>query len=403
MSRIINIGRGAENDVIIDHSYISNQHAQLIIDNNKVFLNDLNSKNGCYINDKKLEGLAQLESGDIVKLGWSVFDWGRYSISLEVKEKSFGDSLKSPKPVAISLKIALLVLVGFYLFNEIVGAEKVISNAASIEPSEDVILTTSQKDNEANKTAPNVGDIKYDFSCVISDGNRDVAEISEIFNGIRTGIIDAADVEVSVTEEMEFGNSNHDQLLKGTEIVNDERSHNIEEILNSLVIKLQNPRGFSYKIFLVESNEVNAWTCGGLIYFTTAMYDFVKSNDEVAGIVSHEIYHNELGHINKMLKAKKISQQTIGGELGSIAASVDAVLHSPFGKRDESHCDFKGADLCILANYKSCDIVKLWARMSMAEGESTELSEFMSSHPVSRQRRDCLQNHLLKNYNLNCN
>ena len=402
MSRIINIGRGAENDCIIDRSYISNQHAQLIIDNNKVFLNDLNSKNGSFINYTKLEGIAQLEPGDIVKFGEAIFDWGQYCSSVKVMEKSFEISSNKPKPFAISLKIALVVLMGFYLYNEIGGAEKVGSKIAGISSSEDV-STTPPKGNEAIKVLPNGGEIKYDFSCVISDGNRDAAEISEIFNGIRTGILDAADVEVSVTEEMEFGNSNHDQLLKGAEIVNDERSQKLEEILKSLVMKLQNPKGFSYQIFLVKSKEVNAWTCGGLIYFTTAMYDFVKSNDEVAGIVGHEIYHNELGHINKMLKAKRISQQTIGGELGSIAASVDAILHSPFGKRDEAHCDFKGADLCILANYKSCDIVKLWARMSMGQGESTELSEFMSSHPLSRQRRDCLQNHLLKNYNINCN
>jgi hypothetical protein len=82
---------------------------------------------------------------------------------------------------------------------------------------------------------------------------------------------------------------------------------------------------------------------------------------------------------------------------------VDSVLHAPFGKKDEAHCDFKGSDLCILANFNSCDIVKLWSRMYVTEGESTQLSEFLGSHPISKQRRDCLKNHLFKNYNMNCN
>ena len=50
------VGRGDSCDVIISESAISSQHAQLISDRNgDIFIMDLNSTNGTFINDKKIE------------------------------------------------------------------------------------------------------------------------------------------------------------------------------------------------------------------------------------------------------------------------------------------------------------------------------------------------------------
>jgi len=103
-----------------------------------------------------------------------------------------------------------------------------------------------------------------------------------------------------------------------------------------------------------------------------------------------------------MLLAQKFSEQTFGPEMGGIAATIDGILRSPFGKKDEAHCDFKGADLCIRSGYQPCPIVDLWERMSRDEGEQDSLSEFMSSHPLSSQRRLCLKNHIATNYGEDC-
>ena len=132
------------------------------------------------------------------------------------------------------------------------------------------------------------------------------------------------------------------------------------------------------------------------------MFEFTKSDDEIAGIIGHEIYHNELGHINKMMLASKVSTSTFGDVFGTIASQIDGILHSPFGKKDEAHCDFKGADLCILTGFKPCAIVNLWNRMSESEKNSTAVDEFLRSHPLSSQREKCINNHLNINYSINC-
>ena len=104
-----------------------------------------------------------------------------------------------------------------------------------------------------------------------------------------------------------------------------------------------------------------------------------------------------------MLRVQKLSNETFGGELGGIAATIDQILRSPFGKKDEAFSDFKGADLSIVSGFNVCEIVNLWDRMASNSNSNSTFDEFLSSHPFPSKRRDCLRNHISVNYNINCN
>ena len=396
MAKIINIGRSKENDIVINENYVSAQHAQLISDDeNQIYINDLGSVNGTFVNGMRIQGSQRLQSGDTILIGSCPLNWEPLfppSKIIANSPKQFG----SLKTYGMSVLTALIIVFAMFGINELISSSVGDKKSQTSGDSKHKEGKEDDKDNEKPK------EITYDFSCVVSEENRQASDVSDVFDQMRTGAIEASGVTVSVQEEMDFGDQNHQELLKGSTVLQDERSNKLEFILSQLVSNIDTPRGFNYKIFLIQSNEINAWTCGGRIYFTTTMYDFTESNDEIAGIIGHEIYHNELGHINKMLRAQKISEQTLGPDFGGIASTIDGIIRSPFGKKDEAHCDFKGADLCIKTDFESCDIVTLWARMSENEGQSDALSEFLSSHPLSSQRRDCLKNHLKTNYQKVC-
>jgi hypothetical protein len=399
MAKILNIGRSANNEIIINESYISAQHAQLMSDDDMIiYINDLGSVNGTFVNGVRIYGSQKIQFGDTIVLGSSKFNWESYFPGIQNSAK-IPQQMSSLKTYGLSALTALIIVLAIFGMNEL------RSSSVDHEKSEKAKNGKSKKggdnaSNEKNVKVPK--EITYDFSCVVSEDNREASDATDILDEMRTGVINAAGVEVSVQEEMAFGDQNHDELLQGSTVIQDDRSDKLEQTLRALVLKIDAPRGFDYKIFLIQSDQINAWTCGGRIYFTTTMFAFTETNDEIAGIIGHEIYHNELGHINKMLKAQKISEQTFGPDFGGIASTIDGIMRSPFGKKDEAHCDFKGADLCIKTNYESCDIVELWERMSQNQGESDALTEFLSSHPLSSQRRDCLKNHLRNNYQINC-
>ncbi len=62
------VGRSPDNEIYIDSKYISRHHAQLISNDAGCIIEDLNSTNGIYLNDKPVKKRL-LNDGDVVKIG----------------------------------------------------------------------------------------------------------------------------------------------------------------------------------------------------------------------------------------------------------------------------------------------------------------------------------------------
>ena len=78
--RLLKIGRTEGNDLVIkDDTTISRNHAEIFQDDEgNIFLTDLNSSNGTFVNGNKLEDSVILKKKDIVKIGNTVIDWKVY-------------------------------------------------------------------------------------------------------------------------------------------------------------------------------------------------------------------------------------------------------------------------------------------------------------------------------------
>jgi pSer/pThr/pTyr-binding forkhead associated (FHA) protein len=62
------LGRRPYNDIVIDNLAVSGEHAVLQMSGNEVFVEDLNSTNGTYLNGKAVKK-QQLANGDTVEIG----------------------------------------------------------------------------------------------------------------------------------------------------------------------------------------------------------------------------------------------------------------------------------------------------------------------------------------------
>ncbi|MFN2483861.1 MAG: FhaA domain-containing protein [Candidatus Limnocylindria bacterium] len=65
---LISIGRGAENDLILDDAQVSRHHCQLKLQQGAYSLTDMGSTNGSYVNGQRISEIA-LGPGDIIELG----------------------------------------------------------------------------------------------------------------------------------------------------------------------------------------------------------------------------------------------------------------------------------------------------------------------------------------------
>jgi len=65
---LLSIGRGLDNDLVIDDPRVSRHHSQITFRHNHYLLRDLRSTNGTFVNGQQVEAMV-LASGDVVSIG----------------------------------------------------------------------------------------------------------------------------------------------------------------------------------------------------------------------------------------------------------------------------------------------------------------------------------------------
>lgn len=70
---MVTIGRKEENSVVLSDPHVSGQHAKFVIKNNILYVEDLGSTNGTYVNEKHISGKVKLFGRDEIRIGTTVF------------------------------------------------------------------------------------------------------------------------------------------------------------------------------------------------------------------------------------------------------------------------------------------------------------------------------------------
>ena len=70
----ITIGRGQSCQITIDDTFVSQLHARVYHRDGRVYVEDLGSTNGTYLNRKKLTGSVALAEGDRIQMGKTVLE-----------------------------------------------------------------------------------------------------------------------------------------------------------------------------------------------------------------------------------------------------------------------------------------------------------------------------------------
>ena len=156
---------------------------------------------------------------------------------------------------------------------------------------------------------------------------------------------------------------------------------------------------FSAKVAIKET--VNAFADGNTIAVTTGMLRFVKSDDELAVVLGHELAHNILAH-----PTKGRGSAIAGGFLGLLldaAAAAGGVntggLFSQWGaqagrlmfsKDYEREADYLGLYFAARAGFDPSRAPDLWRRMAIEHPASIK-DNFLATHPSTPERAATLQ------------
>lgn len=142
----------------------------------------------------------------------------------------------------------------------------------------------------------------------------------------------------------------------------------------------------------IHPDSVNAWTDGSGVWITRGMVRFVRSDDELALVLAHEIAHAARGHMN-YLRAKQALGLALGipaAIFGGQAASQLALLlveaaTKKFDRDQEREADLFGITWAHRAGFDMTQAKEIFRRMAIEIPESME-GGFLSSHPPTSER-----------------
>jgi predicted Zn-dependent protease len=159
----------------------------------------------------------------------------------------------------------------------------------------------------------------------------------------------------------------------------------------------KNPYQFTFKV--LDQEEPNAFALpGGHVYVSRGLLLLVKSEDELAGVLGHEISHVILRHsaqqrkkvLPKILMVPgAIVGSVVGEEVANPLLGAGKLLMSSYSRKQETEADERGIAMAAKAGYKPIELSYILQRIQQvveaATGEATRFS-LMDDHPMTPDR-----------------
>ena len=148
-----------------------------------------------------------------------------------------------------------------------------------------------------------------------------------------------------------------------------------------------------YKVYLVR--DVNAFAmANGCVRVFAGLMDRA-SDDEIRGVLGHEIGHAKLGHTKAKMKTAYLTRAArqgaaaTGGAAGQIAESdlggfAEEIVNAQFSQKEESEADVYGFHFMVRHRFDPTAMVSLFKKLPSGGG-------LMSSHPASPDRAAKIQ------------
>lgn len=151
--------------------------------------------------------------------------------------------------------------------------------------------------------------------------------------------------------------------------------------------KIQYRDTFAWELKIIDNDSVlNAFvTPGGYIYVYTGLLDFLDSQDELAGVMGHEIAHADQRHstqqLTKLLGISLLADAVLG-ERDALEQVVTALFQLSFSRRHETEADSYSVEYLCATPYYAAGAAGFFKKL---EGQATP-PEFLSTHPSPENR-----------------
>jgi predicted Zn-dependent protease len=177
------------------------------------------------------------------------------------------------------------------------------------------------------------------------------------------------------------------------------------------------PQPFKYQFYIVKQHVYNAFaTPAGHIFINSGLLEALDGEEELAGILAHEIAHVVSRHISQNVdRSPKIGLATLAGIAagiliggGSSAALGNAVIVGSmaagqsvalaYSRENELQADQLAFDYLYRAGYSSKGLLTSLQKMRDKQWFGTEqVPNYLMTHPASEERMGYIDTHVASN------
>lgn len=167
---------------------------------------------------------------------------------------------------------------------------------------------------------------------------------------------------------------------------------------------LGNPYRFDFHV-LRDDKTVNAFALpGGQVFITAALLGRLQTEDQLAGVLGHEIGHVVHRHSAQQMAQGDFYQGLAGavtaaaGDIGGaqLANYVAQMKMMEFGRDDELQSDEFGVKYMIACGYDPTELIEVMKILAEASGGEMDRNEFMTTHPSPANRIQQIEAHIDK-------
>lgn len=214
-----------------------------------------------------------------------------------------------------------------------------------------------------------------------------IVSLLAIYVMIFSNIVEAG--IISEKQEISIGRKVAQQIEFSYRLAeDDELQERIDAIGQRLALVCDRPE-LAYSFKVLDVDEVNAMAApGGFIYVNRGLIDFMPSDDELAGIIGHEIghvvYRDSVTQLEKALGMQVLLLGLFGGDgLMLQLAAVDAIA-AGYSRDDERKADRYGYELAVKAGYNPYGMLVGLNKLNRLNPERK--NDLFSDHPEAQER-----------------
>ncbi|MDZ4749188.1 MAG: M48 family metallopeptidase [Saprospiraceae bacterium] len=155
----------------------------------------------------------------------------------------------------------------------------------------------------------------------------------------------------------------------------------------------QTPYQYDFHL-LADPNVVNAFALpGGQVFITTALISQFETEDELAGVLGHEIGHVVARHGAERIAKQELTQGLTGAAVvasgdyntAQAAQMIAGLVNMSYGRDQELESDDLGVRFMSQAGYDPEALITVMEILEKASGGERQ-PEFMSTHPSPENR-----------------